>query len=512
MAHDDRDRSFEKALAQQLRSSAQAGARNAACPDAQTLAAYHERELSLDELSSWKTHIASCARCQEILASLELTDKIPVGTQEELLAQENISVVNVPELASISAAARQMPIAAASGAQTAQAPQTSAAAARAAIATLPPRKTHWRWTAPVGAIAAGVLVWIVLNENKSLRVPPPPAVEVAVNRDQAASSLPAQPPAATPAPQRVAPHNEPSQYQEADSRARAHAITNPKPNLPAKDSKQAAAPVPPDVSAAAPSVAPQASAVGGALTESKRKSVTNLPLHGRNTSGGRVLAPPAPRPAASKTAGAATARGAAPPAGSGGSSDTASASVSAAPAPPAPAAQKDADKPPQSVTQTVTVTEAAPTVTTGAYVSDNQLQTVGVRPSTQLRAVMPGPPGSFAIPAPGGRTLWKVGPGGAVERTDDAGKTWKPQRSGVAVDLLAGSAPSKKVCWLGGRAGTILWTKNGGKHWVQLPSPIKGDLAAVRASDDLHASVSDTSGKSFETSDGGKTWTPVANP
>ena len=57
MAVDDRDPKFERALARELRGdSAQAG-----CPDAETLAAYHERSLSLEEMAHWKQHISGCA-------------------------------------------------------------------------------------------------------------------------------------------------------------------------------------------------------------------------------------------------------------------------------------------------------------------------------------------------------------------------------------------------------------------------------------------------------------------
>src|SRR5260221_361031 len=64
MAFDDRDPKFERALAQHLRG----GAAQATCPDAETLAAYHERNLSIDEMARWKEHISACEACQEALA------------------------------------------------------------------------------------------------------------------------------------------------------------------------------------------------------------------------------------------------------------------------------------------------------------------------------------------------------------------------------------------------------------------------------------------------------------
>src|SRR5271155_4373902 len=111
MGHDDRDRSFEKALGQHLRVGAEAGVRNAACPDAETLAAYHERALSLEELSSWKTHIAACARCQEILAQLELTDNLPLAAAEEGFADEIVFGTPAPHLETNPLVVRELPMA-----------------------------------------------------------------------------------------------------------------------------------------------------------------------------------------------------------------------------------------------------------------------------------------------------------------------------------------------------------------------------------------------------------------
>ena len=116
------------------------------------------------------------------------------------------------------------------------------------------------------------------------------------------------------------------------------------------------------------------------------------------------------------------------------------------------------------------------------------------------------------IATPDKRHGWRVGPAGKIERSSDAGNSWKTQKSGVTADLLTGSAPSQKVCWISGKAGTLLLTTDGGKHWKQLATPISEDLGGVRALDAQHAFIWDVSrAKTFETSDGGLTWTLVAN-
>jgi hypothetical protein len=110
------------------------------------------------------------------------------------------------------------------------------------------------------------------------------------------------------------------------------------------------------------------------------------------------------------------------------------------------------------------------------------------------------------ILAPKETVRWRLLPRGRVERSDD-GIKWKPQKSGVKVELLAGSAPSEVVCWLVGRRGIILRTTDGGKHWRKVLSPIGRDLAAVQAADALIATISDADKKArFVTRDGGATW------
>src|ERR1700743_2099425 len=102
MPRDDRDLNFEKALAGSLRSSNAAPGND--CLDAETLAAYHERLLDPEEMAQRKAHIASCERCQEILAQLEATDGIAVEADRDLLLDQ--LVVEIPEMGATGAAER----------------------------------------------------------------------------------------------------------------------------------------------------------------------------------------------------------------------------------------------------------------------------------------------------------------------------------------------------------------------------------------------------------------------
>src|SRR2546425_9009499 len=139
MGSDEHDRRFDKALSRHLRASqgaADAALQRGSCPDAETLAAYHERSLLPEELNSWKEHIVTCAHCQELLAHLESTDDIP------LHAAERVEVLAMAD-------AQHAPY-------TQKIESLHGPAARSELRR-PSRLTHgvrWRWIAPAGAIAA----------------------------------------------------------------------------------------------------------------------------------------------------------------------------------------------------------------------------------------------------------------------------------------------------------------------------------------------------------------------
>src|SRR5256885_10992884 len=96
MASDERDRRLDQALARHLRPAAPPGAaarwparESGACPDSETLAAYHERSLLPEEMNFWKGHVVGCADCQTVLAHLEASHEIPwlAADQEKGQAQ-----------------------------------------------------------------------------------------------------------------------------------------------------------------------------------------------------------------------------------------------------------------------------------------------------------------------------------------------------------------------------------------------------------------------------------------
>src|SRR6266851_1932441 len=147
---DDRDRIFEKALARHFRAEVhpEGSVASRSCADIETLAAYHEGELAPEQMNLWKTHVKDCPRCQGILAQLEATDAIPFGVADNVEKQKN-----------------------------------------AGLQVLKPRRPAlWRWAAPAGALAAGLLVWVAVRESKPIQI-------VEVRKDAAsAAKLPAPTP------------------------------------------------------------------------------------------------------------------------------------------------------------------------------------------------------------------------------------------------------------------------------------------------------------------------------
>lgn len=107
--------------------------------------------------------------------------------------------------------------------------------------------------------------------------------------------------------------------------------------------------------------------------------------------------------------------------------------------------------------------------------------------------------------SPDGSVAWQIGASGTIMRSMNSGP-WLAQRSGVTMDLLAGSAPSNDVCWMAGKSGTIVRTLNRGARWQLVSPPSRDNFAAINATDSNNATVTAANGQRFTTHDGGVTW------
>jgi hypothetical protein len=498
MAPDDRDRTFEKALARQLRSSASSGVDANAlagasadrskeslaehCPDPEMLAAYHEGSLSLEERNLWKPHVLSCDRCQLVLAHLETPLDVPVT----LDTSEKVLVL-------------QQPV---SSGETASPART----ARPSF----PHSLGWLWLVPAGAIAACLIVWVSLQQPKPSPLSPPPSVEVAENRQPLAVAPSTKPTLITPSDLKEGKQKTQSAAPSASEDARVASATRdlaskePQNQLQLSQRMQSQnAQVP----AHGPSYSAQkqeqqigriAASDGGALLAKK------LGEQAKPVAGGRAVGalaqpatippPPPPRPASSE------------PSFLDGDSVSAPLKDKVQPA-PAPASPSGAAAPQSQAAGADAISAVTESIEVSAAPQSGSNRLALVR-----AAALQNP---HIIAAPSEKQLWRIGPAGSVEHSKNKGLNWIPQISGVYVDLLGGSAPSGKVCWIVGASGTVLRTTDGGTHWTKLDSPVTDNLTGVRATDAMHASIwfvpDQQTGlvKTYQTSDGGRTWFSV---
>jgi hypothetical protein len=478
MASDESDRSFDKAMARHLRSAAPSGdavnraadslPQRASCPDTETLAAYHERSLLPEELNSWKEHIVGCAHCQELLAHLEATDDIPLHAAEE---QEVFAMTDAQH----SVAARSI--------EALPRPAAPSQDRRAAAAARPDRarvsrlagRARWRWLAPAGAIAAGLLVWIAMHENHRPGLPSSDEIKMAKNQEPPAPA----PPLLTPAPS--APPL--ARSSPSSSRVAAGDLGSYAPPAPAGNREERQVD---EFRAKGALTKSSADKESGARKDAERESSANLILNEKQADLDAKAATDAVQQKIEVQAQA--------PAQDQNLQVQNQNNSPKAPG-PAPLGQantakrmKAAPSPPPAAPAGVARGYAGGAVTETVMVSDPR-----------------------SITAPGSNFVWRTGHAGLIEFSQDGGRSWARQPSGVIVDLLTGSAPSGQVCWIVGRVGAILLTTDGGAHWNLVSSPLKGDLGGVHATDALHATVWNVrSTKSFTTSDGGLTWNRVA--
>ncbi len=515
MGHEeDRERKFEQALARHLRSKA--GARTGAdgsadgCPDAEQLAAFHERMLSSEEMNVVKEHVAGCWRCQEILVYLESTDGVELQTEEE---QEKVTEMRESVLSTgalyVDYAARQnhgfmIPGSPASPVAMEKSPRDISSARGGKLL---------RWVAPAGAIAAGLLIWAVVRDKPHEFAP---AKNIRVAQQRAEDERAAIPQAAVPpADLRTDGENE---FSRIGNKKLPPAQGFGTRSRPAEEQPQLADRLAKDgrgAGGAAGGMAAGRLQAGGqdqghidrhmrqakptAPPPSADKQANNLPMMARN---GVILSPKADeaRKAPAREQDALSKEESEP----GGAA-----------AAPAPSAQA----PPKAMSETVVVqggavasqelakkkeadakTNADVATTAQAEVSASYART-----SANLKSKMAGD--SKVLLTPGGTVLWRLGASGLIERSTDRGLHWSAQISGTTRELVGGSAPSDVVCWVVGRKGLILRTTDGGGHWEKVAVPGAGDLTEIRATDALHATILDSRGRTqFVTSDGGVNW------
>jgi hypothetical protein len=507
MAPDDRDRTFEKALASHLRS----GATHPDCLDPELLAAYHERLLAPEHMMSCKQHIASCARCQEVLAQLEATDDLLIETDQQEVIPENVltmpSPQEAPELVpALSESAPAGPVAV---------PPRSARVAQSAWRSKTLHGAKWRWLAPAGLLAAGLLIWISFHETA------PSPFKVAKNTSPAAPAPESKPSLPLSPAQR-------SSDTGTLKKERAEEVETSKPAGysaagPATRADERAA-TRQIAQTAEPKQNEREKALQSAMLDQKKSAAS---------SSGTIAAPSAPvilaepRTRAERDADQSNLSAAATSPGDAGAAqdklmrkESPSAST-----PTVPAIQKDdavravaANAPPSQTDNSLTAEIAGGRQTSKKAKSEiaagtAQLQSAIAPEAETAPAMRVAKARTYAtVTAPNSTAMWRFASAGLVEHSTDSGSTWAIQPTGVVADLLSASAPSAKICWIVGRNATILRTTDAGSHWTQVSAPTTADITTVFAVNAQQATITTSARESYLTKDAAESWSRVPDP
>jgi hypothetical protein len=558
MPGEDREQNFEKALARGLRSSDAVPGND--CLDAETLAAYHERLLDPEEMAQRKAHIASCERCQEVLAQLEATDTIRVEADRDLMLDQ--VVLDIPETEPVGAVPEGQPQPAKSYSEvedlTAAAPLSEELAESEAPAKsadpeleseiirdhkllhdpeLVPTSAPAPLSAPAHAAAPETIA--LVSAAKSAKAAPSSAtitfrspregrpkmvryVAIAgalaaalilwfVYRDQSKDSTVAL---NQPAPKMELPPQSPAQPPQSGDKT----ATSPSSEANAPTSQSSAAPA-----AAQPQQAPSKSpteSLTNSLDDAQKTLDAAKSLEKKSRKDAAAQAPTFIPSGQDESAGALSYARANP--------RTAPGTGTRKPEPLNPVDKALADakavlQPAANSSSTSGIPATPPPARTKmipGVVSDSAAAESAAAPSAKQKpATAPqelmshasnGRVGAsltpLSVPAPSGTTIWRIGQAGMIQRSANSGATWSIQPSGVVTDLIAGSAYSDQICWLVGRNGTILRTTDGGATWQKLTSPSSVDLLSVFAINADSATITDAAGRAFETTSAGARW------
>ena len=101
---------------------------------------------------------------------------------------------------------------------------------------------------------------------------------------------------------------------------------------------------------------------------------------------------------------------------------------------------------------------------------------------------------------------WIVGADGTILFTRDSGESWSKQNTGTNATLYHVDFRGDKRGWAVGEHGTILRTTDGGETWAAIPSSAKGTLLSIHFVSDDDGWAIGRSGTILRSRDEGKTW------
>jgi hypothetical protein len=107
-------------------------------------------------------------------------------------------------------------------------------------------------------------------------------------------------------------------------------------------------------------------------------------------------------------------------------------------------------------------------------------------------------------------TVWMLTPAGALQRSDDAGKTWEMAAIPGQGPFRALAAAGSEV-WLGDAGGVLYHSSDTGLHWARVIPQANGlapsgGITRIEFQDLQNGRVTTATGEIWTTSDAGKTW------
>lgn len=105
---------------------------------------------------------------------------------------------------------------------------------------------------------------------------------------------------------------------------------------------------------------------------------------------------------------------------------------------------------------------------------------------------------------------WTLSADGTLQRSLDAGKTWKTIPVAPDATLTAVAAMESNI-WVGGSHGALYHSQDAGDHWAQITpasdgQPLTSNIIGIEFSDALHGKITTADQEIWTTADGGQTW------
>jgi hypothetical protein len=525
MATDDREKQFERALAGHLREAS-----SRTCPDAEILAAYHEHTLSLEEIAKWKVHIARCERCQEALALVEQTESVE---SEEWKEQDAVLMLQ-------QAATKLAPLARADEMRMEEEALPAAKAGAAQVSRgIRRSRAQWKWLVPVGAIAAGVIVWIGSVEVQKQHRQAAESVQIAENR-RTAEPPPTAQLATPPTDSLEQKENEAEKSRGDESAARTvapkaaakQAIPMAAPSMSARDAGRELAPefdkkkdatgqgFGNGMGAPAPMTPPPA--VSGKVEQGKNET-RSVEERDAMIAGGQMKPPVA----ANQTPASSPPRSRAESTSklSGGSAGGNLSIITGTVLDPSGAAISGAlitAIETSSGTSKTTVADAAGRFQLTELPSDQYEVIVahaGFAQSEQTITLQPRQNEQVQVQLQLGAVAEsvEVSAGAATVNTSSATISSAAKNVNTLLELAAANtqyivAPDKKAGWRVGDAGKIERTSDNGKTWKLQTSGVSTDLRTGSATSGKVCWIVGKAGTILLTTDGGKHWKQITSP